>query len=123
MGALVVFSIDVARCAAFYEKVIGLQVQAEVAGDIRLVGNGEEVLVHSVPKGIAKKIEINVPPSPRENSALKPVFEVASLDAALALVRESGGVVTDRTFSLDGLTRHDVLDPDGNIIQLRSRVS
>jgi len=118
---LVVFSVDVPRCAAFYEKVIGLQAQPEVAGDIRLTGKGEEVLVHSVPKSIAKNIEITVPPAPREYSALKPIFDVASLDVALDLVGEMGGVVTDRTFSLDGLTRHDVLDPDGNVIQLRSR--
>ena len=28
-----------------------------------------------------------------------------------------------RTFSFDGLTRHDVIDPDGNVIQLRGRSS
>jgi hypothetical protein len=30
-------------------------------------------------------------------------------------------VATGKMFSLDGLTRHDVLDPDGNVIQLRGR--
>jgi predicted enzyme related to lactoylglutathione lyase len=48
------------------------------------------------------------------------VFDVDSLRAALEAVERNGGVVTGRTFSIDGLTRHDVLDPDGNIIQLRS---
>ena len=121
MGSLVVFSVDVARCAAFYEKVLGFTAKPEVTGDIRLFGDGEEVLVHSIPKGIAMNIEISVPPSPREDSALKPVFDVASLGAALDNVRTTGGVVTTRTFTLEGLTRHDVLDPDGNVIQLRSR--
>jgi len=32
-------------------------------------------------------------------------------------------VVTAFQFTADGLTRHDVLDPDGNVIQLRGRVS
>jgi hypothetical protein len=32
-------------------------------------------------------------------------------------------VVTDFHFVLDGLARHDVLDPDGNVIQLRGRVA
>lgn len=122
MGSLVVFSVDVARCAAFYEKVLGFRSKPEATGDIRLIGDGEEVLVHSIPEGIAKKIEISVPPSPREDTALKPVFNVASLDGALDQVRTTGGVVTDRTFTLEGLTRHDVLDPDGNVIQLRSRL-
>jgi predicted enzyme related to lactoylglutathione lyase len=123
MGSLVVFSVDVTRCAAFYEKVLGLRVQPEAAGDIRLIGDGEEVLVHSVPEEIAKNIKISIPPSPRENSALKPAFDVASLEVALDQVRATGGVVTSRTFILVGLTRHDVLDPDGNVIQLRCRVT
>ena len=42
-----------------------------------------------------------------------------SLDAALDDVRSNGGVVTARTFSFEGFTRHDVLDPDENVIQLR----
>jgi predicted enzyme related to lactoylglutathione lyase len=123
MSSLVVFSVDVTRCAAFYEKVLGLRVQSEVVGDIRLIGDGEEVLVHSVRKEIAKNIQISIPPSPRENSALKPAFDVASLEVALDQVRATGGVVTSRTFILDGLTRHDVLDPDGNVIQLRCRLA
>jgi predicted enzyme related to lactoylglutathione lyase len=122
MASLVIFSVDVVRCAAFYEKVLGLQAKLERSADIRLTGDREEVLIHSVPKGIAKNIKINVPPSPRENSALKPVFDVTSLQIALNQVRMSGGVVTDQTFTLEGLTRHDVLDPDGNVIQLRCRL-
>ena len=122
MASLVVFSVDVTRCAAFYEKVLGLSVHPEVSGDIRLFGDGEEVLVHSVPKEVAKNIKISSPPSPRENSALKPAFDVASLEVALDQVRSTGGVVTSQTFILDGLARHDVLDPDGNVIQLRCRV-
>ncbi|MFZ1063293.1 MAG: VOC family protein [Acidimicrobiales bacterium] len=122
MASLVVFSVDVTRCAAFYEKVLGLRAQPEVSGDIRLFGDGEEVLVHSVPKEVAMNIVISIPPSPRENSALKPAFDVASLEVALDQVRSTGGVVTNRTFTLDGLARHDVLDPDGNVIQLRCRV-
>jgi predicted enzyme related to lactoylglutathione lyase len=45
---------------------------------------------------------------------------VDSLHTALEAVELNGGVATGRTFSMDGLTRHDVLDPDGNVIQLRS---
>jgi predicted enzyme related to lactoylglutathione lyase len=122
MASLVVFSIDVARCAAFYEKVLGLRVHSEVSGDIRLIGGAEEVLIHSIPKEISTRIEISIPPSARDSSAIKPAFDVASLDVALDQVRAMGGVVTSRTFRLEGLTRHDVLDPEGNVIQLRCRV-
>jgi predicted enzyme related to lactoylglutathione lyase len=123
MSALVVFSVDVRRLATFYEAVLGVKPNVESSGDIRLRGDREEVLVHSLPASVAKNIEIQIPPEPREGSPLKPVFDVHSLEAALQTVEEKGGVLTGRTFSIDGIARHDVLDPDGNVIQLRGRIS
>ena len=121
MSSLVVFSVDVRRLAVFYEAVLGTKPNHEPSGDIRLLGDRQEVLVHSVPAKIAKTIEVRTPPEPREGSAIKPVFDVESLEAALEQVKAKGGVVTGRAFSIDGLTRHDVIDPDGNVIQLRSQ--
>jgi predicted enzyme related to lactoylglutathione lyase len=123
MSSLVFFSADVSRLAAFYEAVLSAKPNHEPSGDIRLIGDQEEVLVHAVPARIAKTIEMRTPPEPRAGSAIKPVFDVESLEAALERVNEKGGVVTGRTFSIDGLTRHDVIDPDVNVIQLRGRSS
>jgi predicted enzyme related to lactoylglutathione lyase len=83
----------------------------------------EEVLVHWIPEAIPVTIEITAPPAPRDSSAMKPVFDMGSLDTALGRVRAKGGIVTARTFNVDGLARHDVLDPDGNVIQLRCRMA
>ncbi len=120
VGALVIFSPDVVRLAAFYEVVLDAHPTREDSGDVRLVTDRDEILVHTVPRAVAAGIEISVPPEPREGSALKPVFEVSSLPTALGRVEPAGGVVTERTFRLQGVTRHDVVDPDGNVIQLRS---
>lgn len=121
MGSLVVFSPDVRRLATFYEAVLGAKPTSQASDDIRLLNEHEEVLIRSLPAKIAKTIEIRTPPEPREGSALKPVFDVTSLEAALHDVQANGGVDTGRTFRFEGLTRHDVLDPDGNVIQLRCR--
>jgi predicted enzyme related to lactoylglutathione lyase len=121
VSALVVFSIDVPRLAAFYERVLGAKPVDESSGDIRLANDRDEVLIHSIPKRVAEHIEVSSPPAPREAAPFKPVFDVVSLAGALVSVEATGGVVTSRTFTLGGLTRHDVLDPDGNVIQLRSR--
>ncbi|MEI6735394.1 MAG: hypothetical protein WCL31_00500 [Actinomycetes bacterium] len=51
---------------------------------------------------------------------MKPVFDVKSLPLALEQVSLRGGIVTKRTFTLDGLTRRDIVDPEGNVVQLRS---
>lgn len=122
MGSLVIFSVDVHRLAAFYENVLGSNRQYEESGDIRLVNDREEVLIHSIPEDVAENIEIRTPPVPRDYSPMKPVFDVDSLETSLGHVQTWGGLITSRTFNLDGLIRHDVLDPDGNVIQLRSRI-
>jgi len=119
----VIFSVDVPRLGTFYESVLGLEPVVEKSGDIRLRSGQEELLIHSIPARIAKDVEVRVPPEPREGSAIKPVFNVDSPADSLAAVKLNGGVVTRRTFTLDGLTRHDVIDSDGNIIQLRWRTS
>jgi predicted enzyme related to lactoylglutathione lyase len=123
MSALVIFSVDVRRLGTFYERVLGLEPSVEESGDIRLRGEQEELLIHSIPKRVANDIGLRVPPEPREACALKPVFNVDSLEDSLDAVKVNGGGLTRRSFTVDGLTRHDVVDPDGNIIQLRSRNS
>jgi hypothetical protein len=109
--------------ATFYEAVLGAEPLPEAPGDIRLLSDREEILIHSIPDSIARTIDICSPPEPRDGSPIKPVFDIDSLGSVLEVVRATGGVVTDREFTLDGLTRHDVLDPDGNVIQLRCTIA
>jgi|688.fasta_scaffold377684_2 predicted enzyme related to lactoylglutathione lyase len=123
MGTLVIFAVNVKVLASFYEAVLGLTPTpkpGDTKKDIRLGGKGIELLIHSIPPGIAKTIVIESPPVPRDIAAMKPVFDVKSLSKAEEQVTLRGGVVTKVTFTVDGLTRRDVLDPEGNLIQLRS---
>jgi len=119
VSSLVIFSKDVGRLATFYEAILEVRPKAESSGDIRLVGEGEEVLIHTIPKAFSRHIEISSPPKAREGFPIKPVFNVDSLEEVLEVVQANGGVVTDNRFTFDGLTRCDVLDPDGNVVQLR----
>lgn len=121
MSALVVFSVDVGRLAAFYEAVLGVTSNHDSWGGIRLLGEGVEILVHPVSPAIADTIEVRTPPEPREGRAIKPVFDVDASESALEAVVANGGVVTGRVFNLEDLTLHDVVDPDGNVIQFRVR--
>jgi predicted enzyme related to lactoylglutathione lyase len=123
VGALVIFTPDVARLVRFYQQVLGLRPSAEASGDVRLVSADVEVLVHTVSRQRARATHESSPPEPRDDVALKPVFDVASLHDALTATSAAGGVVTNRAFTLDGLARHDVLDPDGNVLQLRAPAS
>jgi len=62
----------------------------------------------------------SVPPLPRAEVALRPSFEVASLPQAMASVEQPGGASTDRRFSDANYEYLDVIDNEGNVIQLRS---
>lgn len=122
MSSLVIFAVNVHTVANFYKAVLGLVANPKPGDskkDVRLGKDGEELLIHSIPPRISKTIALQTPPVAREQSAMKPVFDVKSITEALMQVTLQGGVVTDRTFTLDGLTRHDVLDPEGNVVQLR----
>ena len=117
-----IFAVDVNRVANFYQAVLGVSPcpgEGDNKKDLRLCKEGEEILIHSIPAHIAKTISVQSPPIAREDSAMKPVFNVSSLSESLEQVSVKGGVVTTMNFTLDGLTRHDVLDPEGNVIQLR----
>lgn len=107
----------------FYRSVLGVTAIEKTSGDVRLFRDGDEVLIHSVTKDRAKKIKVSAPPEPREDAAIKPIFDVESLEVALEAVEAKGGVITHHTFTLNGLVRRDVLDPDGNVIQLRCRTA
>ena len=125
MNALVIFAVNVKAMADFYQAVLGFSRDprpGDSKKDVRLGKDGQELLIHSIPARIAKTISLESPPVAREDSAMKPVFDVDSLASALEQVKQRGGIVTERTFTLDGLTRHDIVDPEGNIVQLRIRV-
>ena len=125
MSALVIFAVNVKNVANFYQSILGLLPSAEPGDskrDIRLRSEQDEILIHSIPTQIADTISLTSPPVPRDEMAMKPVFEVGSLSNALAQVPLLAGVVTDRTFTSDGVTRHDIIDPEGNVIQIRSRL-
>jgi hypothetical protein len=125
MTSLVIFAVNVKMLANFYGKVLGMDPiprPGDSTKDIRLGNDGEELLIHSIPARIAKSVVIESPPVPREVAAMKPIFDVKSLASAVEHVSLLGGIITDRTFTLDGLTRRDIVDPEGNVVQLRSSV-
>jgi predicted enzyme related to lactoylglutathione lyase len=119
LGAVVIFAANVSKMALFYEKVLGATATEE-GNDVRLRTKTDELLIHSMPKAVAKKIKIDVPPRRRSETPIKPAFDVTSLPEALKEVVPAGGVDTKYSFNHNGTDRHDILDPEGNVVQLRS---
>ncbi|MBI1378402.1 MAG: glyoxalase/bleomycin resistance/dioxygenase family protein [Frankiales bacterium] len=114
-----VYALDVDRVAAFYAAVLGLEVAERAEGYAVVRGEQCEVAVVAIPAAIAAGIEIADPPEVRESTPLKPVLLVPSLDAADLVVRAGGALAPGaRPWEFGGLRRLDVVDPEGNVVQL-----
>jgi len=113
MSCLVIFSGDVERLTLFYESVLGMTATLEDEGSAQLQREDDEIYLHHT---TADYFELR----PREDVALKPALKVKALASALAAVEKYGGTLTERSFEFKGVYHRDVIDPDGNIIQLRA---
>jgi predicted enzyme related to lactoylglutathione lyase len=117
----VIFAKDVAAVARFYEGVVPMRILAEEDGAIRLENDSLQLVIHALPKAVAKQIEISVPPKIREQSAIKPVFAVDSLERVRGLASSLGGGMNPAAsaFVWAGFRACDGHDPEGNQVQFR----
>lgn len=121
----VIFARDMQRLAQFYEQVIGLSRQQEVADHVLLAAAGLELVIHAIPAHIAAHIVITTPPERRSETPIKLFFRVASLQAARQTAQHLGGdiVADDKGWLIRGARVCDGLDPEGNVLQLRQQLA
>lgn len=121
IAGTVLFAKDLDQVAAFYSKVVGLRESERGPDVIVLKRDGFELVVHAIPKRIAASIVIAKPPRRREEVAIKPVFEVPSIDVARTVVDDHGGALNPPAgeWRFRGWRACDGQDPEGNVFQLR----
>lgn len=120
---LVIYARHKARVTAFYTRTLGLTiVETSRVHDV-LSGRGIELVVHAIPRAIAREITIDIPPRVREETPLKPSFAVRSLERVRAAAAETGGflVPAERAWRWDDWLVLDGHDPEGNVVQFRQR--
>jgi predicted enzyme related to lactoylglutathione lyase len=118
--AAVLFTINVARLATFYEHVIGMERRAAHDDHVVLEQGVFRLTVHGIPAQYAKGITIATPPAVRESSALKLSFRVTSIVDARETAARFGGCIyePDREWRDHAKTLCDGWDPDGNVFQV-----
>lgn len=84
-----------------------------------------ELTIVQAPENIASQIAISSPPLPRSQNSIKLSVVVASIDGALEKIDSLGGISNTNfeRWQYRGQMHHDVVDPEGNIIQLKQSVS
>jgi predicted enzyme related to lactoylglutathione lyase len=119
MSTTVLFVDDLTRSANFYAALLGGEPLDQSATFVRVASDSSEVLIHQIPGATP---DASYPT--REDAAMKPVYFVASIDAARSAVTNLGGRVYDAsTVATYGNVNYcDAVDPEGNVIQLAERL-
>ncbi len=120
MATATVFVNDLQALSAFYCAIGSMMVET-TEGDFTVLASSEwKLILVQVPDEIAATFEIAVPPVAREDQPIKLSFMVEDLQATRKEVARHGGVdVQERTpWEWRGTLHLDVLDPEGNVLQL-----
>lgn len=117
----VIFAKDMELLATFYREIAEL---AEVFRDedrIVLNEEGFQIVVFGIPKTIAAKFQITVPPEVRIETPIKICVPVTSIAHARAEAAKFGGRIQPKTneWAGPGFRACDGHDPEGNVFQAR----
>jgi predicted enzyme related to lactoylglutathione lyase len=120
IGAIL-YAKDFGRLVEFYASVAGIEPQGVEKGFATFGSGPAQFVIVRIPKRIADTIDIDTPPQPREDAALKLVFAVEDIAHARDRAAELGGAINamEREWEFEGAGVCDGHDPEGNIFQLR----
>ncbi len=122
-AGLFLYAKDFGRLADFYEALFGMA-RLHASDEMAVLESQDvQLIIHRIPPHIASGITITIPPTPREDSALKFFFTVSSISSARSLARKLGGDVLDNTYQGRGFRACNAWDPEGNIFQLRENAT
>lgn len=110
---------DIDVLSAFYQQVLDAKVLHADKEHLVLQSPNVQLVIHAVPEPYRSAIDIQVPPVPREEQAIKPFFTVPSLQDAEMAVLRLGGELLGPVWPGPGFRVRNVCDPEGNILQLR----
>ena len=119
MTAIVLWVEDLDRASDFYSRLLNASVSEQSETFVAVASQHNEVLLHLVPEqyreGIAGELTV------REDSVMKPVFQVESISSARAAVAPSAGKVqpTETEQVFQAAKYCDGFDVEGNVFQLR----
>ena len=109
--------------AAFYANCLGLTL--DETGDGYRGMRSETFTVWLVRGNQHPSCEapISAPASRRSHVPVKLGFELPSIDLAAASIVSFGGRVSAKSWEFAGYLRRDVVDPEGNVLQLLERLA
>lgn len=119
MTAIVLWVEDLDRASDFYSRLLNASVSEQSETFVAVASHHNEVLLHLVPEQYREGIAGE--PTVREDSVMKPIFQVESISSARAAVASLSGKVqpTETQQLYQAATYCDGFDVEGNVFQLR----
>jgi predicted enzyme related to lactoylglutathione lyase len=112
---------DLERMKRFYGEMLGTVPSNQGWTDAwaTFETGGACFSLHAIPAEIAKRIEIESPPIPREEHPVKLIFEVTDVESERARLESLGIQILRRPWQRPG-EACDAVDPEGNVFQICS---
>ena len=112
----IIFTRNIERLMTFYRDALGLipLPGKSSEGWFEFDAGGVAIALRAIPAHIAKDIEITNPPTAREGTPIKLVFEVPDIEVARINLINHGAVMSEP--SAWGFC--DGTDPEGNVFQI-----
>jgi predicted enzyme related to lactoylglutathione lyase len=112
---------DLERMKRFYGEMLGAKPSNQSWTDAwaTFETGSARFSLHAVPAEIAKRIEIQSPPTPREEDPVKLIFEVKDVELERARLESLGVQILRRPWQKPG-EACDAVDPEGNVFQICS---
>ena len=121
LRSAVLYVKDLERMKRFYGEVLGASLINQRWTDAwaTFETGGAWFSLHAIPAEIAKSIDIESPPIPREELPLKLIFEVKDVELERERLEALGVQILRRPWQKPG-EACDAVDPEGNIFQIYS---
>jgi predicted enzyme related to lactoylglutathione lyase len=117
----VLYAKNVERVAPFYIECCGLGITHSEDDHVVLESPSFQLVILAIPESLAGSIFVATPPVRRENTPIKLVFHVESIDAIRRVIASLGGEINppEREWNYQGRRVCDGHDPEGNVVQFR----
>jgi predicted enzyme related to lactoylglutathione lyase len=124
----VIYAKDLAKLTAFYQALLALQRGHATDEFVVLAASPTstsqfQLVVHAIPPHIANTFEINQPPEPRSETAIKLFFAVSDLAESEQIAKQNGGGLMPERWQGPKFVACNGIDCEGNIFQLRQFVN
>ena len=121
MTKIVLWVSDMDAQAIFYSRLLGVEQVIREPGFAELSSETNCLLLHELPEDYRASVPLTAQLNAQQEVAIKPVFVVTDISAARENISSTLGTIQGSEKSYGASTYLDVVDPEGNVIQLEQR--